>query len=53
MNTIKLFDFEHPKYGYYSVWFDTEMKTYGITKSDAPPWCAYATITELFKLKGL
>lgn len=30
--TIKLFEFNHPKHGYYSVWYDREMKTYGITK---------------------
>lgn len=51
--TIKLFEFNHPKHGYYSVWYDQEMKTYGITKSNAAPWCAYASIAELFRLKGL
>ena len=50
---IKLFEFDHPKHGHYSVWYDQEMKTYGITKSGVPPWCAYATIAELFILKGL
>lgn len=50
--SIKLFEFDHPKHGYYSVWYDQEMKTYGITKSGVAPWCAYATIAELFRLKG-
>lgn len=49
----KLFEFDHPKFGYYSVWFDSELKTYGITKSAQAPWCAYASISELFKQKGL
>lgn len=31
--TIKLFEFNRPKHGYYSVWYDREMKTYGITKA--------------------
>ena len=53
MTTVKLFDFVHPKHGYYSVWYDSSMGTYGITKSDAPCWCAYGSITELFKIKGL
>jgi len=38
--TIKLFEFDHPKHGYYSVWYDQEMNTYGISKSSAAPSCA-------------
>lgn len=49
----KLFDFDHPKHGFYSVWYNPELKTYGITKTDKPVWCAYSSLAELFKLKGL
>lgn len=49
----KLFEFTHPVHGYYAVYYDQELKTYGITKSGQPCWCAYASLTELFKQKGL
>lgn len=50
---IKLFDFSHPVHGPYSVWFNPELRSYGITKSDRPVWCAYASLASLFAAKGL
>ena len=51
--TTLLFEFDHPVHGYYAVYYDAELRTYGITKSAQPCWCAYASLTELFKQKGL
>lgn len=53
MKTVKLFAFEHPKHGYYAVYYDAYMGTYGITKGGLPCWCAYASLAELFKSEGL
>lgn len=51
--TSKLFEFDHPVHGFYAVYYDEELKTYGMTKSGMAPWCAYASLTEMFKTKGL
>lgn len=48
---------EHPKHGKYYLFYNDELKSYGISKSeyngDSGLWCAYASLAELFKLKGL
>ena len=45
-----LFQFEHPKYGMYYVWYDGIC--YGIGKGPSPVHCGYASLAELFKWKG-
>jgi hypothetical protein len=46
-----LFKFEHPIHGPYYVWFIDNC--YGISKTENKPFCAYSSLSALFKAKGL
>ena len=56
-SSVKLFDLDHPKHGMYYVFYDQEHKTFGISRTEyngeGGLWCAYASLSELFKAKGL
>lgn len=56
MKTVKLFSMDHPKHGMYYVFYNTENKTFGISRSEyngeTGLWCGYASLAALFETKG-
>ena len=44
-------ELEHPKHGLYYIWHDNGL--FGISRDEKKPHCGYASLSELFKVKGL
>ena len=49
---MKIGQIKHPRHGLYFIWCDSH-GLYGITREDKAPHCAYASLAEMLKWKGL
>lgn len=46
--------FNHPAHGEYYVWYNSETKCYGLTRSTkTAPHCGYGSLASLFKAKDI
>jgi hypothetical protein len=48
---MKIGHIDHYRHGLYYIFCDNGL--YGISREDKPVHCAYVSLTELFKIKGL